>query len=159
MALSERLRKLRKEQGLSQEAVARRADIGLRAYGELERGIAKDPHLTTLEGIASALGTTVAELVGEEPEVPAPKDQAPQESGQLRARSQPRPRSAAKPHLFWRGSWEEFKNLTPGEQEEFFQNVEKGRATFGLEVLQDLAEGAISVEEAAERLHIAGYLA
>jgi transcriptional regulator with XRE-family HTH domain len=83
VALSERLRKLRKEQGLSQEAVARRADIGLRAYGELERGIAKDPHLTTLEGIASALGTTVAELVGEESEVSAAgKVSAPPETGQ-----------------------------------------------------------------------------
>ena len=82
MALSDRLRRLRKEQGLSQEAVARRADIGLRAYGELERGIAKDPHLTTLEGIASALGTTVAELVGEESEVSAAgKASAPPETG------------------------------------------------------------------------------
>jgi transcriptional regulator with XRE-family HTH domain len=71
VALSERLRRLRKERRLSQEAVARRADIGLRAYGELERGIATDPHLTTLEGIANAFGMAVTELVGEEePVVP-----------------------------------------------------------------------------------------
>jgi transcriptional regulator with XRE-family HTH domain len=70
MALSERLRSLRKERGLSQEAVARRADIGLRAYGELERGIATDPHFSTLAGIARALGLTVAEVVGEKPNVP-----------------------------------------------------------------------------------------
>jgi transcriptional regulator with XRE-family HTH domain len=66
--LGSRLRSLRKARGLSQEAVARRADIGLRAYGDLERGRASDPHYSTLEGIAHALGTTVAELVGEESE-------------------------------------------------------------------------------------------
>jgi transcriptional regulator with XRE-family HTH domain len=70
MALSERLRSLRKERGLSQETVARRADIGLKAYGELERGIATDPHFSTLAGIARALGLTVAEVVGEKPNVP-----------------------------------------------------------------------------------------
>jgi len=83
MALSERLRSLRKERGLSQETVARRADIGLKAYGELERGIATDPHFSTLAGIARALGLTVAELVAEESETLTPeKVSAPPETGQ-----------------------------------------------------------------------------
>jgi transcriptional regulator with XRE-family HTH domain len=65
--IGNRLRSLRKARGLSQEAVARQTNIGLKAYGDLERGRTIDPHYSTLEGIAHALGTTVAELVGEEP--------------------------------------------------------------------------------------------
>ena len=80
--LGERLRILRKARGLSQEAVARRAEIGLRAYGDLERGRASDPHYSTLEGIAYALNTTVAELVSEEPElVGTGKGEAPPDTG------------------------------------------------------------------------------
>jgi transcriptional regulator with XRE-family HTH domain len=79
--LGSRLRSLRKARGLSQEALARRADIGLRAYGDLERGRALDPHYSTLEAIAHALGTTVAELVGEEPSPELPKALAPHEMG------------------------------------------------------------------------------
>jgi transcriptional regulator with XRE-family HTH domain len=78
-----RLRSLRKARGLSQEAVARQTNIGLKAYGDLERGRTTDPHYSTLEGIASALGTTVAELVGEESEISAAgKASASRESGQ-----------------------------------------------------------------------------
>jgi transcriptional regulator with XRE-family HTH domain len=80
--LGERLRILRKARGLSQEAVARRAEIGLRAYGDLERGRASDPHYSTLEGIAYALNTTVAELVSEEPELVGTREgEASQEAG------------------------------------------------------------------------------
>ena len=67
LEIGNRLRSLRKARGLSQEAVARQTNIGLKAYGDLERGRTIDPHYSTLEGIAHALGTTVAELVGEEP--------------------------------------------------------------------------------------------
>jgi transcriptional regulator with XRE-family HTH domain len=77
--LGSRLRTLRKARGLSQEAVARGADIGLRAYGDLERGRALDPHYSTLEGIAHTLGVSVAELVGEE--APVPLAQALHEMG------------------------------------------------------------------------------
>jgi transcriptional regulator with XRE-family HTH domain len=77
--IGNRLRSLRKARGLSQEAVARQTNIGLKAYGDLERGRTIDPHYSTLEGIAHALGTTVAELVGEK-EL-APLDKAPGEAG------------------------------------------------------------------------------
>jgi transcriptional regulator with XRE-family HTH domain len=71
IALGGRLRSLRKARGLSQEDVARRTGIGLKAYGDLERGRTLDPHYSTLEGVAYALGTTVAELIAEEePAVP-----------------------------------------------------------------------------------------
>jgi transcriptional regulator with XRE-family HTH domain len=57
--------------------------MGLRGYSDLERGVATDPHYSTLEGIAHALGTTVAELVGEE-EPALPLDEVPQETGLIR---------------------------------------------------------------------------
>jgi transcriptional regulator with XRE-family HTH domain len=65
-----RIRALRTERGLSQEEVARRTGVSLGSYGDIERGVTTDPHYSTLLGIAHALGTTVAELVGEEPSVP-----------------------------------------------------------------------------------------
>jgi transcriptional regulator with XRE-family HTH domain len=78
-ALGERLHGIRKARGLSQEAVARRATIGLKAYGDLERGRTSDPHYSTLEDVARALGTTVAELVSEEPVAPLAEERASQE--------------------------------------------------------------------------------
>jgi transcriptional regulator with XRE-family HTH domain len=63
--IGERIRALRIERGLSQEEVARRTDIGLRAYGDLERGHTQDPHYSTLRGIARALGVPVTELLEE----------------------------------------------------------------------------------------------
>jgi len=79
IALGERLHNLRKARGLSQEEVARRTNIGVKAYGDLERGRTLDPHYSTLEGLAHALGITVVELVGgeSEPELAGPKVGAP----------------------------------------------------------------------------------
>ncbi len=65
--IGERIRALRRERGLSQEDVARRTGIGLKSYGDIERGRVQDPHYSTLAGIARALDTTVAELVEEDP--------------------------------------------------------------------------------------------
>jgi transcriptional regulator with XRE-family HTH domain len=81
--IGNRLRSLREARGLSQEAVARQTNIGLKAYGDLERGRTIDPHYSTLEGIAHALSTTVAELVGEEPALAGSpgKPDAPQKTG------------------------------------------------------------------------------
>ena len=78
--IGNRLRNVRNARGLSQEAVARRANIGLKAYGDLERGRTSDPHYSTLEDVARALGTTVAELVSEEPALVG-KAEAPTEAG------------------------------------------------------------------------------
>jgi transcriptional regulator with XRE-family HTH domain len=79
IALGERLHNLRKARGLSQEEVARRTNIGVKAYRDLERGRTLDPHYSTLEGLAHALGITVVELVGEEsePVLAGPKVEAP----------------------------------------------------------------------------------
>jgi|SRR5829696_6464090 len=65
--LGEHIRTVRKERGLSQEALARRADVSLNLVGRLELGMVKNPHYGTLAGLARALDLTVEELV-EEPE-------------------------------------------------------------------------------------------
>ena len=70
MALSDQIRRLRKAQGISQEKLARIADLSLNLIGRLEGGQVKDPHLGTLIGLADALDTTVSELIGEESAVP-----------------------------------------------------------------------------------------
>ena len=72
-----RIRSLRTARGLSQEEVARRTGIGLKSYGDLERGRTKDPHYSTLRGVARALNVRVEELLEE----PVPLGDAPGEAG------------------------------------------------------------------------------
>jgi transcriptional regulator with XRE-family HTH domain len=59
----ERLRTLRAEKGLSQEELAEQSDLSLGAVGNLERGDAQDPSLSTIKRLAFALGKEVADLV------------------------------------------------------------------------------------------------
>src|SRR5215211_509930 len=70
MVLGSRMRERRRERGLSQERLANQAGVTLSAIQRLEAGQVSDPHYSTLTGIAHALGTTVAELVGEKELVP-----------------------------------------------------------------------------------------
>jgi transcriptional regulator with XRE-family HTH domain len=70
MDLGQKVRERRKAFGLSQEHLAHRAGVSLNAVHKLEAGRITDPHFSTLSGIAHALDTTVAELVGEEAAVP-----------------------------------------------------------------------------------------
>ena len=87
MTIGHRVRELRRERGLTQEGLARQADVSLNAVHKLEMGRITDPHFSTLEAIAHGLGMTVSQLVGEEepvpkasasPETGQPKDKAPQ---------------------------------------------------------------------------------
>jgi transcriptional regulator with XRE-family HTH domain len=80
--LGTRVRDARKAQQLSQEALAREADLSLNLVNKLERGVVTDPHYSTLSGLARALGMTVEQLV-EEP-VLAGKAEA-SETGPLQA--------------------------------------------------------------------------
>ena len=66
MVLGSRVRERRTALGFSQENLAHRAGVSLNAVHKLEAGRITDPHFSTLSGIARALDTTVAELVGEE---------------------------------------------------------------------------------------------
>jgi transcriptional regulator with XRE-family HTH domain len=64
--LGESIRELRVMHGLSQEALAREAGVSLNLVNKLERGVVRDPHYSTLWGIADALGTTADALMEEE---------------------------------------------------------------------------------------------
>jgi transcriptional regulator with XRE-family HTH domain len=81
MGLGQKVREMRTALGLSQEHLAHRAGVSLNAVHKLEAGRITDPHFSTLSGIARALDTTVAELVGEE--VPVPLGKAAEETGRL----------------------------------------------------------------------------
>jgi transcriptional regulator with XRE-family HTH domain len=77
--VNDRVRMLRKERGLTQEEVARRAGLTLNSYGGIERGHVRDPHLSSLGAIAQALGVPIEALVSEELAVPLAE--APREAG------------------------------------------------------------------------------
>lgn len=84
MALGGRIRAERKAQNLSQEALARRADVSMNVIARLERGVITDPHYSSLSNIAQALGLSIGELVGE-PEL-AGKVEAPPETEEVEER-------------------------------------------------------------------------
>ncbi|MBP3959441.1 helix-turn-helix transcriptional regulator [Gemmata sp. G18] len=80
---SERLKRLRKQAGMTQEALARAANVSNTTVAKLEQGVG-DPTWNTVVALARALGVSVAEFdeggeaeVPEQPEVlpekPAPK--------------------------------------------------------------------------------------
>lgn len=61
-AFGERLKELREELDLSQDDVAREADIHPTAIGRLERG-SREPRLTTILRVARGLGVSPSELL------------------------------------------------------------------------------------------------
>lgn len=68
--IGERIRAKRKAVGLTQEEVARRTNLTLKAFGDLERGDVRDPHVSSLTSVARALGVGVVDLL-EGPTPPA----------------------------------------------------------------------------------------
>ena len=62
--LAENIRKLRIKKGLSQEKLARLADISNNTLIKIEIGMAKEPTITTVTKIANALEVSIDELVG-----------------------------------------------------------------------------------------------
>jgi transcriptional regulator with XRE-family HTH domain len=61
---AELLAELRTARGLSQEALAGRAAVSVRAVGDLERGVTRRPHRDTVRALATALALTTAERDG-----------------------------------------------------------------------------------------------
>jgi transcriptional regulator with XRE-family HTH domain len=61
--LAENIRRLRKKKGLSQEKLARLADISNNTLIKIEQEVAKEPTITTVTKIAFALGVSIDELV------------------------------------------------------------------------------------------------
>ena len=62
--LSENIKKYRKKAGLTQEALARRADVSYNTIIKLESKGIKDPRIGTLKKLANALNISLDELVG-----------------------------------------------------------------------------------------------
>lgn len=70
-----KIRQLRKEQGLTQVQVSQLSGVSQSAISDIESGrVTKLPNIDTVGKIASALGCTVAELLGEGAPAAAPSD-------------------------------------------------------------------------------------
>ena len=63
--LAENIRKLRQKKGLSQEKLARLADISNNTLVKIEMGMAKEPTITTVKKIAAALEVSIDVLVAD----------------------------------------------------------------------------------------------
>lgn len=63
--LAKRIRELRKRKGLSQEKLARLADISYNTIVKIESGQSRHPTIQTMAGIAKALGVSLDELAKE----------------------------------------------------------------------------------------------
>jgi transcriptional regulator with XRE-family HTH domain len=66
MQLGPRIKELRKAAGLTQEGLARKANMSLNGFGLVERSERTDPQLSTLKKISQALGISISELVKDE---------------------------------------------------------------------------------------------
>ncbi len=82
--IGRRIRKARKDAGLSQEALARRASMSLNGMASIERGEIVDPHYSTLVGLADALDMSVGELL-DSPKVEAPTSSHREEDEERRS--------------------------------------------------------------------------
>jgi transcriptional regulator with XRE-family HTH domain len=60
--ISKNLRKMREAKGLSQEKLARLADVANNTIIKIENGKNQNPTLDTLKKIAKALGVTIDDL-------------------------------------------------------------------------------------------------
>src|SRR5215203_5236943 len=75
MTIGENVRAERKRLGLTQEGLARRADMSKSGVQMIEHGRRTDLPYSTLKKLGAALGVTIGRLVGEEQA--APKADAP----------------------------------------------------------------------------------
>lgn len=61
--ISENVKRIRKKRGMSQEKLARQADISLNTLTKIESGFAKKPTIQTVVKLARALEVSLDELV------------------------------------------------------------------------------------------------
>jgi transcriptional regulator with XRE-family HTH domain len=61
--LGEKIRKIRIKKGLSQEKVARLANVSYNTIAKIESGVSNNPTIQTLYGIANALEVSLDELM------------------------------------------------------------------------------------------------
>ena len=90
-----RVRTARKAAGLSQEGLARLADVSLNVVSRLERGGIADPHVSTLGRIADGLGVSVGELLD------SPKVEAPTSSTSVKEADEERRNWELAKELYW----------------------------------------------------------
>jgi transcriptional regulator with XRE-family HTH domain len=64
--ISKNIKKLREKTGLSQDQMARKANMPLSTYLKVENGVTPNPSIQTLLNIAEALAISLDELVGRE---------------------------------------------------------------------------------------------
>lgn len=70
-----RIKEIRKKRGLTQVQLAKKAGVSQSALSDIESQVSsKRPSATTIQLLASALGCTVAELMGETVETRKPTD-------------------------------------------------------------------------------------
>ena len=63
---AKKIRELRKKKKISQERLARLADVSLNTVVKIESGESRHPTVHTMAGIAYALGITLDELIKKE---------------------------------------------------------------------------------------------
>lgn len=61
--LSENIKRLRKEWGLTQEELARKADISYTSLTKIEIGVIKEPSVYVVSKIAKAFNVTIESLL------------------------------------------------------------------------------------------------
>jgi transcriptional regulator with XRE-family HTH domain len=64
--ISKNIKKLRAKTGLSQDQLARKANMPLSTYLKVENGVTPNPSIQTLLNIAEALAVSLDELAGRE---------------------------------------------------------------------------------------------
>jgi transcriptional regulator with XRE-family HTH domain len=64
--ISTNIKKLRAKTGLSQDQLARKANMPLSTYLKVENGVTPNPSIQTLLNIAEALAVSLDELIGRE---------------------------------------------------------------------------------------------
>lgn len=80
MTFGQRLRQLRKAAGLTQEALARNANLSLSALCKMElRNV--DPSWSTVQRLARALGVSIAEFDTQETPAPETTREKPKRKG------------------------------------------------------------------------------
>lgn len=81
VSIGARIKAARTAAGMTQMDVARRTDLSLQAVGDIERGIVRDPHISSLRQIARALGIPVTQMLEDSFREPVPLADAPREAG------------------------------------------------------------------------------
>jgi len=64
--LGENIKKIRKKKNLTQDKLARIADIPYTSITKIETGVIKSPSIQTVAKIAKALGVSIENLIGAE---------------------------------------------------------------------------------------------